>query len=233
MTDEQIIQHSETNPAVAGSTLPDRMDNAIGEASSGIGHMVSELVRRSLRGSVADIDGILKGFAEEQVDVAVERQMPALTESAQTIAESTSKRITDEAIGTTVEKLSTDIRSAEERAVNKSEEIGKRLEEDINSSRQQFDETAKDLNALRQGAKETWKQLLEQFDAVNRENTAMKSRIQELESSLREVRSQASAQASELATQHQSFADRLAELERPRGMKALWNRFKRKPKADA
>ncbi|MBW3600813.1 MAG: hypothetical protein KY475_26545, partial [Planctomycetes bacterium] len=58
-------------------SLVERLDPALGEASSGIGVLLSELVRRTLRGGVAKIEEEMHEFVEEKLELAVEERMPA------------------------------------------------------------------------------------------------------------------------------------------------------------
>lgn len=97
-----------------GAELPqlvDRMDSAIGEASTSIGMIMSELVRRSLRGGVNDIAGGIQDYAREQVSTAIDDMMPTVSRAVEELAETTSHRIANEA----TEKLSEELRIVEAR----------------------------------------------------------------------------------------------------------------------
>ncbi|MEQ9410594.1 MAG: hypothetical protein RIK87_22855 [Fuerstiella sp.] len=254
MYHDQVIHEREIEDCRNSGTLPDKLDSAIGDASTGIGVLLSELVRRSLRGGVAHIDETLAQFAEDQVDVAVEKQMPHLTEAAETVAESTSRRVTDQKLESTVEQLHGDIRAAEERAVNQTEELGRRLEENLHKSRQQVGEAVGDLQSLREKARSNWKRVVREFETLNEQNTALKSELAALQSRLTKVNSELKTAQSELTkvnsgvkkvqselktvnsdlrpqidqlTGHnEQLEKRLAELEKPRGLKAVWQRLK-------
>ena len=90
-----LVQHTEqTSSSILTETpqLVERMDSAIGDASTSIGMMMAELVRRSLRGGVGEISSSIHVYAAEQVDTAVERAMPALNQSVEQLATETSQR---------------------------------------------------------------------------------------------------------------------------------------------
>ena len=100
-----ILQRSETSEFNDSQPLVERMDTAIGEASTSIGMIMSELVHRSLRGGVGEIGSSIHSFARDQVDEAVGEAMPRIESVVKKIAESTSTRITDVAVNRIGEDL--------------------------------------------------------------------------------------------------------------------------------
>ncbi len=96
-TTEPVILDAESNGEFERSSqrlsLLDRLDPAIGDASAGIGALLTELVRRSLRGGVSNIDHHLLDFAHEQVHTAVESQLPKLQEFATEVAETQARQV--------------------------------------------------------------------------------------------------------------------------------------------
>lgn len=87
--DPQII------PARTGVSPPlvDRLDPVLGEAASGIGAMLTELVRRTLRGGVQRVDDELGTLVGEKVDGAVASRLPHIEEAAVKTAERTAHEV--------------------------------------------------------------------------------------------------------------------------------------------
>jgi hypothetical protein len=65
------------------------MDQAIGEATTVMGAMVTELMRRSLRGGVLKIGEQLENYVGERVDLTIAERRPAIEAAAATVAEQT------------------------------------------------------------------------------------------------------------------------------------------------
>lgn len=62
--------------------LADQMDPSIGEATSVVGAMVQEIIRRSLRGGVLSIGRELDGYVTEQVSRQIVAQTPVIERTA-------------------------------------------------------------------------------------------------------------------------------------------------------
>ena len=62
--------------------LADQVDPAIGEASSMIGAMTAEIMRRSLRGGVVQIGRELSAFVGQEVDLQIAEQRPLIEKTA-------------------------------------------------------------------------------------------------------------------------------------------------------
>jgi len=62
--------------------LVDQMDSSIGEATSVMGAMVQEIIRRSLRGGVLQIGRELHNYVGEQVGMQIVAQAPAIERTA-------------------------------------------------------------------------------------------------------------------------------------------------------
>lgn len=69
--------------------LADNMDQAIGEATTVMGAMVTELMRRSLRGGVLKIGEQLEGYVADRVDLTLAERRPAIEQAAAAVAEQT------------------------------------------------------------------------------------------------------------------------------------------------
>jgi chromosome segregation ATPase len=161
--------------------LVDRMDTAIGEASASIGVVMSELVRRSLRGGVNEIGESIHEYAREQVSVAIDDMLPSVTRAVEELAETTSHRVAFEA----TEKLSEEVRAVEVRTNEKSQLIATKFKEEadaaiavvqfaVTDTRTRAESTATDLENLHQRAKESWKKLqleLQEIHEVESKNS--------------------------------------------------------------
>jgi len=161
--------------------LGDRLDPIIGETSSGIGAMLSELIRRSLKSGVSDIGKSLAQFAEESVEDAVERQLPAIAESADCVAESTSKRIVkafaddyDEKSKQQKQEMEAKIQAVESSAIDHSrnhvDQVVSEVRQTVNESQKNATEyqAASDqkIEELQQKGRHSWKKVKEQLEAL-------------------------------------------------------------------
>lgn len=246
-------------------SLPEQLDDAIGEASTGIGVMLSELVRRSLKGGVANIDHTLQGFAEAQVHSAVEQQMPHLTEAASTVAESTSARVIQEQVTPAVNQLTGQVQAFEGKLETETERLGqqftetaadtaRRLEESTAQTERRLSETAAEadrrlnetsehLDGLKENARTKWKKLVSELESLASANRELKQHVSGLEGQLSEaanqqqqmvqqVQREAASQVRLLQEHNQQLDARLAELEKPKGLKGMWQKIaggKKKP----
>ncbi|MEP3481207.1 MAG: hypothetical protein ABJZ55_18350 [Fuerstiella sp.] len=239
-------------------SLPEQLDDAIGEASTGIGVMLSELVRRSLKGGVANIDQTLQGFAESQVHTAVEQQMPHLTEAASTVAESTSVRLIQEQVTPTVDKLTGQVQAFEGKLETETERLGqrftetaadtarrlqessveteRRLNETAAEADRRINETSEHLGSLKENARTKWKKLVAELDSLSSANRNLNEQVSSLQQQLSEAatsqqqlvqqfQSESAAQANLLQEQNQRLEARLVELEKPKGLKGMWQKI--------
>ncbi|MEZ6086681.1 MAG: hypothetical protein R3C05_01345 [Pirellulaceae bacterium] len=130
---------------VRADDLGEQLDSIIGETSSGMGALLSELLRRSLKSGISDIGKSLGLFAEEKAKEAVERQMPRITETANSVAESTSTRVVETATEEWTQKsekqrqeIETKIQEAETTAIDRSRV---HVDEVVSEVRQSINET--------------------------------------------------------------------------------------------
>lgn len=240
------------------SSLPEQLDDAIGEASTGIGVMLSELVRRSLKGGVANIDQTLQGFAEAQVHSAVERQMPQVAETASSVAESTSARLIQEQVTPTVDQLTGQVREFEGKLETETERLGqqftetaadtaRRLEESAVQMERRIGETAAEadrrltetsehLGSLKENARTKWKKLVAELESLTSANSDLRQLVSVLQNQLSEsatshqqmlqqIQSESASHVKLLQEQNQQLDTRLAELEKPKGLKGMWQKI--------
>jgi hypothetical protein len=81
----------EAEPRKPLTSLVERLDPAIGETSGVMGAMLTELIRRTLRGSVVQIDQELHGHVSEKVDSVVSERLPYIEQSAAEVADKTAR----------------------------------------------------------------------------------------------------------------------------------------------
>ena len=112
--------------------LTERLDPAIGEASAGIGVMMTELVRRTLRGGVTKIEEDIDDLVDEKLTESIDREMPRFelvaTQKAELRATEISQAQVAEAstrLGQWIEKVQHHAEDHEERLVGQQ----KRLDE--------------------------------------------------------------------------------------------------------
>src|SRR5205807_7701394 len=71
--------------------LLERMDPAIGETTSVLGAIMTEFLRRTLRGGVLQIGKELHTFVDEKVDAAIVDRTPGLERTAAEVAENNAR----------------------------------------------------------------------------------------------------------------------------------------------
>jgi hypothetical protein len=248
-------------------SLVERLDPALGEASSGIGVLLSELVRRTLRGGVAKIEEEMHDFVEEKLGQAVEGRMPqfqdAATQTAERKAEAIARREVESVerqARESVERLSQDIAASEQRSEitartvtqeavavvgQETKAAAEKLQGDIADTERRAEARARELVAehveeLKQRSKQTYVQVRELLDELNRRMSSVDSQVarerQERETAIDALRETVlesfEAQTQELRTllhqlaaRNEHLEARLAELEKPRGWRALWRRM--------
>ena len=225
------------------TSLGDRLDETIGETSTGIGTLLSELIHRSLKMGVSDIGESLVDFAEEQVENAVNQRLPEITEAADAVARSTSQTIVKQAVGELNEKsaeqqrfLESRIDAAEISAVDRSrthvEDVLVGVHQSIDQARtiavEGNDLSQQRIAELREKARNTWQKLRGEFSTVNDAHQQLRQEHESLSKQFAEFIDHQSRQAvaaeekfSELLVENQRLRERVAALEQPRGIKGL------------
>jgi regulator of replication initiation timing len=232
--------------------LGDRLDGVIGEASSGMGALLSELIRRSLKTGVSDIGNSLGEYAEEKVEEAVERQMPAITEAADAVAASTSNRIVKEVVeewtgksaqqqaeieakiqhveSTTIDRTRTQV----EEAVAP---VRKAIDEARSLAAEHHDASEQKLHELRLKGKQGWKKLKDEIQTLIETQQHLREENKALRQQVGQLRESTERQAEDnfaLRAEYQSLEGRLLKLEQPKGLRALFSKMgggsKKRPK---
>ncbi|HEX5271794.1 MAG TPA: hypothetical protein VFW33_14955 [Gemmataceae bacterium] len=253
------------------------MDQAIGEATTVMGAMVTELMRRSLRGGVLKVGEQLEGYVGECVDQTISERRPVLEEMASAVAEQTAHATAAKIVGEEVHALEQrtaeagralagQIEEAERRAHGAAEEKALRLSAEIEEKRQQLatridegdrqairvthekareltgqiEETAKRVGEAAQA--EIALRVQEMMDRAKEGTARLKARIQAVADSTTELGQRLDAERQAREKGHAAVQDlerglteelrelrrandmltaRVAELERPRGLRRL------------
>jgi chromosome segregation ATPase len=135
-------QELETKPhnLPSAMSLAERLDPAIGEATSVMGAVVTELMRRSLRGGVMRIGDELNGFVSEQVDQVIADRTPVLEELASTVADKTARLAATEV-------ATEEVHALEERTTESNRQLSAEIEATRQAAEQSTAEAARDLSA--------------------------------------------------------------------------------------
>jgi hypothetical protein len=214
-------------------SLVERLDPALGEATSGMGALLTELIRRTLRGGVQRIDDELQSQVEEKVDATVAERIPLIESAAGQAAETTARQVVGQEcqaieqevkdaasrldgqlaqtrleLASTKDKLAetkTQLAAAQRRLTETQQELGQQ----IVSSSHRVEKTARDLirqqvESLTERSKLTLQSLNSRIERQGGRSDALEVRLAQLEHQLTRM------------------AGRIIELERPRGLRKLW-----------
>jgi chromosome segregation ATPase len=253
-------------------SLVQRLDPAIGEATSVVGAMLTELLRRTLRGGVMRIGDEMHGYVSQKVDTVITERTPALEQRAVEVAEHTARTAATEVAVEEVQALSqrtqesdreladrieATARAAEEKASKTAETLATQIHETEQRSRTALEETNR---TVQQGAEQTaqaqaaLRNQVDDFIERAKEGRArFKAKLAELEDGaatlgrkqealrqdlvrhLEESQARLREELRELRKTNEGLTARVAELEKPRGLRALfaWLFGRRKPKPAA
>ena len=178
------------------STLVERLDSDIGEASAGIGVMLSELIRRTLRGGVAKIEEEMDQYVEEKLEVSISEQMPRFEQTASKMAEGTARTVASSLITETEDRLSGQIDETRKQAETNVSTARQDLTQEIASTRQQVEEQTRSLLAGEIGS-------LKEKSYKTYEN---------IQSALQQLSSTADSLKTELSAEQQQRTDELTQL---------------------
>ena len=237
---------TQTEPETGKLAVPllERMDPAIGETTSVLGAIMTEFLRRTLRGGVLQIGKELHTFVDEKVDAAIVDRTPALERTAAEVAEHAARSAATEVAHEEVralesrtrdaqETLATQIQQVTRQAQATTQETAKTLANRIDEAKKQAQdavletanglviqikeaakrvgetahaEVSQKVEDLHERSRQSYVQVYERLDAQNKANQSLKAEIQKLVQQLRLVN------------------ERLAELEKPRGLRAWLGR---------
>lgn len=121
-------------------SLTDRLDPSIGEATTVMGAMLTELLRRTLRGGVARIGEELNGYVTEKVDATIAERTPAIEQAAAEVAENAARVAATEVVHEEVSSL-------ERRTKEARQSLALQIEEQARLSKETTEGTARDLTS--------------------------------------------------------------------------------------
>jgi hypothetical protein len=260
-------------PLDIAAPLASSLDLAIGEATTVMGAMVTELVRRSLRGGVLKIGEQLETYVGERVDQTIAERRPVIEQTASAVAEQTAYTTAAKLVGEEVyalEQRATEadralvgqIEAAERRTHEAGEESARRLSAEIEEKRQHLatridevdqhaiqmtDEKARELTgqieatakrvsetaeiaqrvqAIMERAKEGTARIKASIQAVADLTAELGKRLdaerQARQTEYAAVRNLERNLTDELRRTNDELSARVAELERPRGLRRLY-----------
>ena len=123
-------------------SLADRLDPAIGETTSMVGAMLTELLRRTLRGGVVRIGEEMHGYVSEKVDTVIAERKPALEQLAAEVAEHTAR--------TAATEIATEeVHALEQRTQESDRELATQIEATARAAHDKTAETAQTLTMCR------------------------------------------------------------------------------------
>ena len=259
--------------------VADSMDHAIGEATTVMGAMVTELMRRSLRGGVLKIGEQLEHYVGERVDLSIAERRPAIEQAAVAVAEQAAfttaakvaaeevfaleqrtseadrglkEHIEDKArlltgemeqrrqqLATHIEEksqqlvthieqkgqhLATRIEEGDRQAIEVTRSTARELTGQIQEAEKRVSESAQahveqQVQALTEKAKEGAKILRSRLKAVV---SAVTDYRRQLVAEHAALRADIARQVDDLRRENEALRARVAELEKPRGLRRLW-----------
>ena len=248
-------QELETKPSNLPSamSLAERLDPAIGEATSVMGAVVTELMRRSLRGGVMRIGDELNGYVNEQVDQVIADRTPALEELASTVADKTARVAATEVAVEEVHalearttesdrQLSAEIVAGRQAAEQSTAEAARSLTDHIEATGKNTLQAAhaklteetqglvRKIEEAEQRVQTTVRaefssQVQELMQRARERGDRLKSRFSAVENALADVGKNHDAlrtRLAELVRANEVLTARVVELEKPRGLRALF-----------
>jgi chromosome segregation ATPase len=194
-----FLSPSPSTPENADYSLPlvDSMDSAIGETASVMGAMMTEVLRRALRGGVKQLGEELQTYAQNRVDATLVDRMPALEERVTEVADHSARTAATEVATEEVRALEVRTREAnqalsgridqtEETTAARARELAAEIERTERQSRQATQETAEQLSGKIEEAskrvEETFqaeldKQVAELLHRSRKGTSALRSRL--------------------------------------------------------
>lgn len=218
--------------------LAERMDPAIGEATSVMGAVLTELLRRTLRGGVMQIGGELHGFVAEKVDATLAERTPAIEQAAVEVAGQAARAAATEVVVEEIHALERRTQEADRDLAGKVdagarefaakiEDAERRVSQATQAEMQEFMTRAKEGTAV-------FKARLSALEITTAELGKVSEKLrQDLTRKIDEHHDGLRAELDVLRRLNRDQAARLAELERPRGLRALTARLFGRSKPDA
>jgi hypothetical protein len=236
-------------------SLAERLDPAIGEATSVVGAMLTELLRRTLRGGVVRIGDEMHEHVSQKVDSIIAERTPAIEHLASTVAEHAARTAATEV-------ATEEVRALEQRTRDGDRELSARIDAAAQTAQHDTAQTVENLTAQIQQAESRGRAALaETAQTVQQQTTetagALTAQIQSTEllarsaqeearkfaeraregsalfkAKLGELQNTASSlgtrldvvrqELDELTRANEALTARVIELEKPRGLRALF-----------
>jgi hypothetical protein len=236
--------------------LVERLDPAIGEVTSVAGAVLSELLRRTLRGGVLRIGDEMHGYVTEKLDTAIAERTPGLERIAAEVAEHAARTAATEV-------ATEEVHALEQRTRESDQELAGKISETASAAEQRTRESVAHLSSQIQESEQRGQTAIQESeqrgkaaieDSEQRGQAALNDQVQTLIERSRERSERLKARFAELENlitgaskdlvrmlkeshaelnevlhkvgkEHKSLAARVAELEKPRGLRALWLRL--------
>lgn len=152
--------------------LVERVDTSIGEASTMIGAMLTEFMRRTLRNGVIKIDEEMHDYVAEKVDATIADRAPLMEKAAAEVAETTAR-------AAAVELVVEEVKGLEHRTDEKARLLAEQLQEAERRAAQSTTETAQQLHGrieetekrVQSHTEETAQKLSGQIEVAERQAT--------------------------------------------------------------
>jgi chromosome segregation ATPase len=229
-------------------SLLDHLDPAIGEATSMVGAMLTELLRRTLRGGVVRIGDEMHGYVADKVDTVIADRTPGLEQLATEVAEHTARTAATEVATEEVRALEERTRASDLELHGKITETRQAVTETAQAVTQTAHSVTEAARAAEQRTKESAATLTSQIReseqrgqaaftaqihaseqrgqaALDEQVQTLIDRSQERSARLKARLAEQDELIGELRKVLESLNGRVAELERPRGLRALWLRL--------
>ena len=225
-------------------SLAERMDGSIGEASSVMGAVLTELIRRTLRGGVAKIGEEMDSYVVDCVGAAIANTIPAIERTAEGVADRAARiaaaEVAREEGRQIEERAEQKVRALEAKTEEVGRDLSGRIEQVGRKAEEETASTARELSdrireAAEQVTQAAFAEIGRQVEELRRKGrrgtAALKARLEELAGRAGQLHEQLEKERRERQALVEALEARVAELERPKGLRALWHRlFKRKKK---
>lgn len=225
-----VVAERETNKDAL--SLVERLDPAIGEATSVAGAVLSELLRRTLRGGVMRIGDDMHEFVSQKVDTVVAEKAPVIEEMAAEVAEHTARTAATEVATAEVRALEqrtrdgdrelaaqieAAARAADAKTTQSAAALAAQIQQTEQTVQQRTTQTAESFAAQIQQAEQRARDALAQTEQTVQEQTthtaeALTTKIREADEHARAAREEAQRFADRAREGTARFNAKLAEL---------------------
>jgi hypothetical protein len=237
-----LSTQTDTESGKLAVPLLERMDPAIGETTSVLGAIMTEFLRRTLRGGVLQIGKELHTFVDEKVDAAIVDRTPGLERVAAEVADHAARSAATEVAHEEVVALESRTRDAHHELAGQiravANETAKGLVIQIKDAAKQVSDNAhaevtQKVEELHERSRQSYAQVHERLDAHDNAGQTLLKHFQEEQKNRKAENQALKAEIQKLTSLLRTANDRLAELEKPRGFFAWLGRLFGKGKKKA